>query len=400
MNIRSVLQIPAPRPEVQVIYKHNNFMKSELLRIKALIKKEFLQIRRDKSAILIAFVLPVFLTFIFGYALSIDTNKIRVTIVNQDSSTSAVNDLISFFASSKFVKIIAITRSPDEAKKQILSQKTGAIITIPNDFNKKLIRQKVALINLITDGSDPNTASFCSNYVQAIMNLYIDYLNSKKGLKIKPQINIEQRFWFNEALKANHLLNIGSIGFVLSITGTLLTALVVAREWERGSMEYLIAAPITVYEIILGKVLPYLLLGFASFLISFGCVMLFFHTPFKGSILIFLAIGLLYLILTTGLGLLISTTSKSQFVASQGAILVSMVPTIMLSGLIYEIETMPEILQIITNIVPAKYLISAMRTLFLMGNDFIVLLPDILGMLIIIIAIYFGVFKKTKKSID
>ncbi len=369
-------------------------------RIIALIRKEILQIRRDKSAMLIAFVLPVFLTFIFGYAISIDTNKIRIAIVNEDVQSSASADLVSFFNNSKFVDVRKITTSKIEAEKEILSQKVGAILTIPFDFNKKLLKQKIASIYLATDGSDPNTASFCGIYVQGIMNLYADYLNSKKGIKINPQINVEQRFWYNEALKADHLLNIGSIGFVLSIAGTLLTALVVARDWERGSMEYIIAAPVTTHEIILGKILPYLALGLGSFFISFTCIMLFFGTPFKGSIIIFAAIGILYLILTTGLGLLISTASKSQFVASQGAILVSMVPTIMLSGLIYEIETMPRIMQIITNIVPAKYLINAMKTLFLMGNDWTILLPNILGILAIIIAIYFGVLRKTKKSID
>ncbi|NBV06620.1 MAG: ABC transporter permease [Proteobacteria bacterium] len=369
-------------------------------RIKALIKKEVLQIKRDKSAILIAFALPVFLTFIFGYAISIDTNKVRIAIVNEDSQSSASSDLISFFSSSKFINVKAIVSSQNEAEQKILSQKVSAILFIPSDFSKKLTKKKTALVYLASDGSDPNTASFCTSYVQNIMSVYADYLNLKKGLKIKPQINIEQRFWYNEALKADHLLNIGSIGFVLSIAGTLLTALVVARDWERGSMEYLIAAPVTTHEIILGKILPYLVLGLGSFFISFACVMIFFGTPFKGSILIFGVIGLLYLILTTGLGLLISTASKSQFVASQGAILVSMVPTIMLSGLIYEIETMPKIMQIITNIVPAKYLINAMKTLFLMGNDWAILLPNILGILAIISAIYFGVLRKTKKTID
>ena len=369
-------------------------------RITALIKKEILQIKRDKSALLIAFVLPFFLTLIFGYAISIDTNKVRISIVNQDSQSSSSADLISFFNNSKFVDVKLITKSRKEAEKQILSQKVSAILTIPSDFNKKLTKQKIASVYLATDGSDPNTASFCEIYAQGILNLYIDYFNSKKGLRINSQINIEQRFWYNEALKADHLLNIGSIGFVLSIVGTLLTALVVARDWERGSMEYLIASPVTTYEIILGKILPYLALGLCSFFISYACIMVLFGTPFKGSILIFGVIGALYLILTTGLGLLISTASKSQFVASQGAILVSMVPTIMLSGLIYDIETMPKIMQIITNIVPAKYLISAMKTLFLMGNNWSILLPNILGILAIITAIYFAVLHKTKKSID
>lgn len=369
-------------------------------RIVALIKKEVLQIRRDKSALLIAFVLPVFLTFVFGYAISIDTNKVRIAVVNEDQISSASLDLISFLNSSKFIDVTIITASHEQAEQQILGQKASAVLTIPSDFNKKLSRKKIAAVYLATDGSDPNTATFCSNYLQAIMALYAEYLNSKKAIKVTPQIDIVQRVWFNEALKADHLLNIGSIGFVLSIAGTLLTALVVAREWERGSMEYIIASPVNIIEIILGKIVPYLVLGLGSFFISFACIMIFFGTPFKGSILIFTVIGILYLILTTGLGLLISTASKSQFVASQGAILVSMVPTIMLSGLIYEIETMPKIMQIITNIVPAKYLINALKTLFLMGNEWTILLPNILGILALIAAIYFGVFRKTKKSID
>ncbi len=232
------------------------------------------------------------------------------------------------------------------------------------------------------------------------MNLYSDYLNTKSGIKVNPQINIEARFWYNESLKADHLLNIGSIGFVLSIAGTLLTALVVAREWERGSMEYLIASPVLKYEIILGKVIPYIILGLGSFLVTFLSIVILFTPPFKGSLIVFFFIGFIYLILTTGLGLLISSAAKTQFVASQGAILVSMVPTIMLSGLIYDIETMPKIMQIITNIVPAKYLVNATQTIFMVGNEWTILLPNIFGILALILLIYFGISRKTKKSID
>ncbi len=369
-------------------------------RITALLKKEILQIKRDKSALLIALFLPIALTFIFGYAISIDTNKINIGIVLEDTQTSAVSELIGFFSGSKFVTIKKVVRSKNLLEHDLLSQKIGVAVVIPSDFNQKLVKENLAEIHLITDGSEPNTAAFASNYVEGIMNLYANYMNQKKGIKLVSSVNIEERFWYNEALKANHLLNIGSIGFVLSIAGTLLTALVVARDWERGSMEYLIATPVTIYEIVLAKILPYLFLGMCSFFISFACVMLFFGTPFKGSILIFALIGLLYLILTTGLGLLISTASKSQFVASQGAILVSMVPTIMLSGLVYEIETMPKVMQIITNIVPAKYLIGAMRTLFLMGNEWSILIPNILGISTLASLIMFMTLKKTKKSID
>jgi ABC-2 type transport system permease protein len=370
------------------------------IRILSLIKKEFLQVKRDKSALIIAFILPIFLTLIFGYAISVDTNKIRIAVVNENSQNSYVNELISFFSNSKFVDIKLITKSRQEAEEKILSQKISAILIIPSDFNIKIKKEKIAEVFLATDGSDPNTASFCGNYVKSIMNLYSDYLNTKSGIKIKPQIDIETRFWYNESLKADHLLNIGSIGFVLSIAGTLLTALVVAREWERGSMEYLIASPALKYEIILGKVIPYIVLGLGSFLVTFISIVIFFTPPFKGSLIVFFFIGIIYLILTTGLGLLISSAAKSQFVASQGAILVSMVPTIMLSGLIYDIETMPKIIQIITNIVPAKYLVSATQTIFMVGNEWVILLPNIFGILALILLIYFGISRKTKKSID
>lgn len=369
-------------------------------RIFALIKKEFLQIKRDRSALLIAFILPIFLTLVFGYAISIDTNKIRIAIVNESAQSSKVGELINFFNHSKFVDVKLITTNREKAQEKILSQEIGAILTIPADFNIKLEKEKIAEVFLATDGSDPNTASFCGNYVREILNLYSNYLNTKKGIKIAPQINIETRFWYNEALKADHLLNIGSLGFVLSIVGTLLTALVVAREWERGSMEYLVASPVLKYEIILGKIIPYIALGMGSFLVTFLSIIILFAPPFKGSLLIFFFIGFIYLIVTTGLGLLISSAAKSQFVASQGAILISMVPTIMLSGLIYDIETMPKIMQIIATIVPAKYLISATRTIFMVGNEWQILIPNILGILALIGLIYFGISRKVKKSID
>ncbi len=375
-------------------------MKLDYTRIKALLKKEILQIKRDKSAILIAFFLPIALTFIFGYAISIDTSKIKIGLVIEDDQSQAVSELVGFFEGSKFVTIKKFTHSANLITRDILSQKIGVGVVIPSDFNKKLIKENIASVQLITDGSDPNTAAFSSSYVSAIMDLYVDHMNSQRGIKTSPIVDIQARFWYNEALKADHLLNIGSIGFVLSIAGTLLTALVVARDWERGAMEYLIATPVTIHEIVLGKILPYLALGMGSFFISFFCVMIFFGTPFKGSIIIFAILGLLYLILTTGLGLLISTASKSQFVASQGAILVSMVPTIMLSGLVYDIETMPKIMQFITNIVPAKYLINAMKTLFLMGNEWSILIPNALGIIAIASFIIFMILKKTRKTID
>lgn len=376
-----------------------NFANSKK-RILALVNKEFIQIKRDKSALLIAFVLPFFLTLIFGYAISIDTNKVRVAIVNEENNSSAVTDLIGFFQNSKFVKVKLVSNSRQEAEQEILSQKIGAIIFIPNDFNEKLSKEKIAEVFVATDGSDPNTASFSGNYVNAILNLFCEYYNTKNGLKTQTLIDVKPRFWYNESLKGDHLLNIGSIGFVLSIAGTLLTALVVARDWERGSMEYLIASPVLKFEIILGKIIPYIILGIGSFLITFASIVIFFAPPFKGSIIIFLFIGLIYLVLTTGIGLLISSAAKSQFIASQGAILVSMVPTIMLSGLIYEIETMPKIMQIISNIVPAKYLISSLRTIFMIGNQWSIILLDILGILVLIGLIYFGISRKTKKSID
>ncbi len=375
-------------------------MKINLIRLKAILKKEFLQIRRDKSAMLIAFVLPIALTCIFGYAISIDTNKIKIGLVIEDAQTQAVSELVDSFVGSKFVSITKVVRARDLISQDILSQKVGVGLIIPSDFSRKLIKENIASVQLVTDGSDPNTAAFASNYVNAIMQLYATQMNAKKGIKIIPSVEIQERFWYNEALKANHLLNIGSIGFVLSIVGTLLTALVVARDWERGAMEYLIATPITIYEIILGKIIPYLTLGMCSFFISFACVLIFFGTPFKGSILIFALLGFCYLILTTSLGLLISTASKSQFVASQGAILVSMVPTIMLSGLIYDIETMPKIMQFITNIVPAKYLINAMRTIFMMGNEWSIIAKNILGIIAIAGFLIFMIFRKTKKTID
>lgn len=375
-------------------------MKINLIRLKAILKKEFLQIRRDKSSLLIAFILPIALTCIFGYAISIDTNKIKIGLVIEDSQTQAVYELVDSFLGSKFVIITKVVHSRDLIGKDILSQKVGVGLIIPSDFSRKLIKENVASVQLFTDGSDPNTAAFASNYVNAIMQLYATQMNAKKGIKIIPRIEIKERFWYNEALKADHLLNIGSIGFVLSIVGTLLTALVVARDWERGAMEYLIATPITIYEIILGKIIPYLTLGICSFFISFLCVVIVFGTPFKGSILIFALLGFCYLILTTSLGLLISTASKSQFVASQGAILVSMVPTIMLSGLVYEIETMPKIMQFITNIVPAKYLINAMRTIFMMGNEWGIIGKNILGIIAIAGFLILMIFRKTKKTID
>jgi ABC-2 type transport system permease protein len=366
----------------------------------SLIKKEFIQVMRDPSSVLLAVLLPLVLTFIFGSAISLDTNSVKIGIVAEGEQSVERESLISLLSNSKFIEVVDFKRTLKGSYDNLMGGRAKALLIIPQDFNLKIRSENRATINLITDASDVNTAVFVSSYIGEIMNLWVLQYYADRSFKTAGSVEVKTRVWYNQEQKAVYLLSTGAIALVLSMAGTLLTALVVAREWERGTMEYLIATKVTIFEIIMSKIIPYLLLGLLSFLISFFVVILYFNVPFRGSFWLLMVVGSIYLITTTGLGLLISSAMKTQFAASQLSLLASFMPSIMLSGLIYEIESMPFILQMITHIVPARYLVSILRSMFLMGNDYAALIPNLIALTSLSVIIMFFAARKLRKFLD
>ena len=366
-------------------------------RLRALIVKETLQIARDPSSILIAVVMPLILLFLFGYGVSLDANRLRVGIVIENASPAA-RELAGAFQASRFfdARIAQDRRAfiPD-----LVAGRIRGIVVIPATFTAEIsLADAAPQFQVITDGSEPNTASFVQNYARGVIATVLAQ-RVAEGERRPPPITAEPRFWFNPGLQSRFFLVPGSIAIVMTLIGTLLTALVVAREWERGTMEAMMATPIGVAELLLGKLLPYFGLALASMALCTLVAVLLFGVPLRGSPFALLLISIAFLCPALGQGLLISAVTKNQFVASQVALLSGFLPAFLLSGFIFEIPSMPTPIQWLTTIVPARYFIPSLQTVFLAGDVWPLFLRDIAAMLAIGAVFFVLAARSTKKRL-
>jgi ABC-2 type transport system permease protein len=365
-------------------------------RFKALFIKESYQIIRDPSSILIAVVLPLILLFLMGYAISLDSKNIPVGVVVEQSSKYSLSFLDAFRMSNSFNVQVGNNRMDFEDKLQ--KGTIRAIIVIPSTFAKDLETQNTK-IQVLADGSEPNIAGFVQKYTSGVWNNWLIQEGFAKK-STSESLDIQTRYWFNAPLLSSYFLLPGSIAIILTLIGTLLTALVVAREWERGTMEAIMSTPITISELLLGKILPYFVLAMISMFICVCIAIFWFEIPFRGSVLLLVFTSALYLIPALGLGLLISTLAKNQFVAAQAALIVGFLPAFLLSGFIFQISSMPLWLQYLTHIIPARYFIEILQCIFLSGDIYEVILPNVIAMTIVGIVIFSIIFKITRKRLD
>jgi ABC-2 type transport system permease protein len=368
-------------------------------RLAALVRKESAQIMRDPSTFLIAFVLPLILLFLFGYAVSLDTPRTRIALVLEDGSAPALG-LAQAYQNSPYFDV-AMARSVAEVRGMMVDGEVRAIIVIPQDFGKGATRGKAPPIQIITDGSQPNTANFSAAYGEGVRASWAAAEGLDSGAsRAGPPISINPRYWYNPGLRSRFFLVPGSIAIVMTMIGTLLTALVIAREWERGTMEAMMATPISMVEFVASKVIPYFLLGLASMALCSVIAVVVFGVPFRGSVFALFAIASAFLMPALGLGLFISSATKNQFVASQVALLTAFLPTFLLSGFLFEISSMPWPIRLITYAVPARYLIPSLQTVFLAGDLWALILPNILIMLGFGALFFFLSFRATRRSLD
>jgi ABC-2 type transport system permease protein len=341
----------------------------------ALISKEIKQIKRDASSILVAFVMPLIVLSVFGFGVSFNIEDIGLDVVKQDSGKISC-DLVDLYTSSKYFKT-NVVHSIHEAEKDIESGTSQGALVLPPDFSKKIATGKKPTIQIISDGIDPNTASYIEGYTLGIFSKYMSSLKSKAGNpRNSPTLNISNRLWFNTSTETINFLMAGVLTLVLSIVGTFLTSLVVAKEWERGTMEAIIATPVSIWEIIISKVIPYFILSVISFVFSILCGMYVFNVPFEGGLCATTLVTTVFIVVLLLMGLLISTSAKDQFVAAMGAMAATFLPTFMLSGLLFEIKSMPTWLQCLTTVFPAKYYVSSIRTLCMTGDVWEIILRD------------------------
>jgi len=364
----------------------------------AYLKKEEKQILRDPSTFLIAFVLPLMMLFIFGYGVSLDADKVPLGLLLEDTSPTARSLENAFLGTNYFKVKTSYNRA--ELEEDLTGGRLRGVVIVPQDFSIKVLEGTVAPLQVLLDGSEPNTARFALNYTEGVVNNWgIQQKIEGKTSVILP-LQMEPRVWFNDSLKSRYVLLPGSIAVIMTLIGTLLTALVVAREWERGTMEALMATPIRISEMLLAKLVPYFLLGLSAMILCvFLCVVLF-GVPFRGSYLILLVATSIFLLAALGVGLLVSSTTRNQFVASQIAIIIGFIPAFMLSGFVFEISSMPEIIQAMTYVFPPRYFVTILQSSFLSGTTWALVMPSLLIMLLI--ALFFDLISvlNMRKRLD
>ncbi len=364
----------------------------------ALIKKEFLQIIRDPSSILIAFVLPLILLFIYMYAINLDSLKLNIGIKIEDD-TYQLESLINSFSNNKYITSF-IYDSRQKMYEDLVNTKLRALVIIPNNFLSDLQNSKKAKIQVITDGSEVNLANYGSIYANSVVqNWFYNSSNFRFNIP-RPLIELQTRYWFNEKLDSHYFVLPGSLAITMTLIGMLLTALVIAREWERGTYEILITTNISKLQIVLSKYIPYFILGILSMIFNvFLCIFLF-KIPFRGNFFVLLMFSSAFLFASLGIGLLISTIYKNQFNASQMVLVLGFMPSLMLSGLIYPIFSMPYILQQITRIIPARYFVEMIQSEFLSGTVWNIILPNSIFLFTLGLILFLIIYNKTKTRIE
>ena len=366
-------------------------------RFAALVRKECYQVLRDPSSILIAFVLPLILLFLFGYGVSLDATRTRIGLA-MEAETPVTQDLAASFRASRYFDV-TVGRHRREFEEALVLGRVRGIVVIPANFAERQAGGKVTpTIQVIVDGSDPNTANFVQNYAQGVVTTW-SAMRAAESSARPPAIVVEQRFWFNPELASRNFLVPGSIAIVMTLVGTLLTSLVVAREWERGTMEAMMATPVTAAELLAGKILPYFGLGLASMTLCVVISVFVFGVPFRGSIVALYALSVSFLMPALGQGLLISAATKNQFLASQLALLSAFLPAFLLSGFLFEIGSMPTIIQYLTIVVPARYFIPSLQSVFLAGDIWPMFLRSIAIMILIGGLMFALAARNTRKKI-
>ncbi|WP_295631243.1 ABC transporter permease [Novosphingobium sp.] len=351
-------------------------------RFGAMLVKESLQIARDPSTFLIAFVLPMLLLFLFGYGVNLDTARSRIGLSLQDNSEAA-HSLAGSFQTSQWFEVRA-TGSVSELAPQMVGGQIRGIVVIPDGFGRQVAKGANTGgcdIQVLTDGSLPNTASFIGAYAEGVRATWAAARASDRRTTRAPPIQTAPRFWFNPELKSRYFLVPGSIAVVMTMVGTLLTSLVIAREWERGTLEAIMATPVGMIEFIATKVVPYFALALLSMTMCAVLAVTVFGVPFRGSPFALFVIASAFLFPALGQGLLISAAFKNQFVASQVALLSAFLPTMLLSGFLFEISSMPKPIQAITYLVPSRYLIPQLQTVFIAGDDWSLFLPNMAALI-------------------
>jgi ABC-2 type transport system permease protein len=368
------------------------------MRLRGLIRKEFLQIARDPSSIAIAFLMPIFLLLLFGYGVSLDADHVPIAMVAESPSAETADFMAALQGSHSFdARVMA---SMPEAEQALLKGEVRGIVRLRADFARRLRQAEGAPIQVIVNGVDANSARLTQGYVEGAWSNWLLSRATEQGHELKMPVALQTRIWFNSEVKSRNFLVPGLVAIIMTLIGALLTAMVMAREWERGTMEALMVTPASMTEVLLGKLIAYFTLGTGGMLLTVGMAVWLFEVPLRGSFWVLWLCASLFLLAALGMGLTISTLARSQFVAGQIAIIATFLPAFLLSGFIFDIGSMPALVQVITHVVVARYFVAIVQTLFLAGDVWAVIVPNALA-LALMAAIFLTItWRKSRKRLD
>jgi len=334
-------------------------------RLRAISRKEVLQLRRDPRSLAMGFLMPALLLVLFGSAITWDVNRVTMALVDQDNS-AASRDLVLAFESSGYFEIIARLASSAAAEPLLDRAQAQIVLVVPPEFGADLGAGRTAQVQAIVDGSDANTATIVLSYTQAIVQSHAANVQLS-GARRTPPVTIQSRVWYNEELRSRNMIVPGLVAVIMAIIAAMLTSLTIAREWERGTMEQLAATPVSRVEVVLGKLLPYVAIGLIDVVVATVLGVLLFGVPFRGNVFLLLGLSVLFLFGALGFGIFISAVARSQLLATQMALITTFLPSFLISGFMFSTDVMPRPLQALSMLVPARYFLVVTRGIFLKG---------------------------------
>ncbi|CAN7286764.1 ABC-2 type transport system permease protein [Xanthomonas arboricola] len=367
-------------------------------RFSALLRKEVRQMLRDRSTLAVGLMLPAVLILLFGYGLSFDVKNAPVAVVLEDSSPSA-REVLAGLEGSPYLAPVWTTNMT-EAERRMRDGEVRAIVRVPADFSRRLAAGQ-AQVQLLLNGVDSNTAAAVDGYVGGAIATWAQQKADRAGSKSGAGgVELVQRMWFNEASTSTWYLVPGLIALVMTLIGAFLTSLLIAREWERGTLESLFVTPVRPLEIVLAKLAPYLLVGAIDLALCLLAAKFLFHVPMRGSLWVIVFASLLYLTVSLLLGLFISGKTRNQFQASQVALLVSFMPALMLSGFIFDLRNVPVVVQAVSQLLPATHFVGLIKTLFLAGDNWPMILRDCAILSLYALVLTGAVRRTLRKTLD
>lgn len=366
-------------------------------RILAMAEKEVVHILRDRQFLVFALGMPVVLILLFGYAVSFDIERVPLVVVDQDR-TAASRHLVQAFTASDVFVTAAGRESPEEVETLFRSGAAKAALVIPRGFSRQLGRGDLARAQLLLDGADNTSASVALGYATAVsLSASRAELTQRMGAVELP-LEIRTRTLFNPRLKSSVFLVPGLMVVILVMIAVMLTALTIAREYERGSMEQLFATPVGRLEVILGKLTPYFVIGLVQVLLVLSLGVTLFEVPVRGSLALLFGVSSVFLLAMLMQGLLISVLTRNQMVASMAAMFSTFLPALLLSGFVFPVENMPALLRYLSAVLPPQYFVRALRSILLRGNGLDVVWPDLAalsGFFLVLLAVAVARFRRT-----